>query len=51
MTAWEYKAERLADVQIENQLNFLGGQGWELVQIIYQPEEPYPYFCVLKKPA
>lgn len=46
---WEYKAERLAGVQIDNQLNFLGAQGWELVQIIYQPEETYPFLCILKK--
>lgn len=49
MVKWEYKAERLAGIQIENQLNFLGEQGWELVQVIYQPEETYPFLCVMKK--
>ena len=50
MTRWEYKAERLAGVQIDNQLNFLGKEGWELVYIVHQPEEEYPYFCILKRP-
>ncbi|MFQ5949977.1 MAG: hypothetical protein ACE5J1_04750 [Nitrospiria bacterium] len=50
MAKWEYKTERLAGVQIENQLNFLGEQRWELVQVIYQPEEAYPFLCILKKP-
>lgn len=49
MPKWEYKSERLAGVQIDNQLNFLGAQGWELVQIIHQPEEAYPFLCILKK--
>lgn len=49
MPKWEYKSERLAGVQIDNQLNFLGAQGWELVQIIHQPEETYPFLCILKK--
>ncbi|HLG21260.1 MAG TPA: hypothetical protein VI382_00475 [Candidatus Manganitrophaceae bacterium] len=46
---WKYKAERLAGVQIENQLNFLGAEGWELIQVIYEPEETYPFLCLLKK--
>ncbi|HZR45308.1 MAG TPA: hypothetical protein VFA47_01295 [Candidatus Manganitrophaceae bacterium] len=51
MTKWEYKTERLAGVQVANQLNFLGEQGWELVQVIYQPQEEYPFLCILKKPS
>ncbi|HEY5599522.1 MAG TPA: hypothetical protein VIK48_02425 [Candidatus Manganitrophaceae bacterium] len=46
---WKYKAERLAGMQIENQLNFLGAEGWELIQVIYEPEETYPFLCLLKK--
>ncbi|MFY9268641.1 MAG: hypothetical protein WAO55_02705 [Candidatus Manganitrophaceae bacterium] len=49
MTTWEYKTERLAGVQVDNQLNFLGAQGWELVEIVYQPEEGYPFLCIFKK--
>ncbi|MBI3805092.1 MAG: hypothetical protein HY282_15185 [Nitrospirae bacterium] len=49
MPKWEYRTERLAAVQIDNQLNFLGSQGWELVQVIHQPEESYPFLCILKK--
>jgi hypothetical protein len=48
---WEYKAEELAEVQIDNQLNFLGKDGWELVQVIYQAEKDYPFLCLLKKPV
>ena len=51
MTKWEYKTERLAGVQVANQLNFLGEQGLELVQVIYQPQEEYPFLCILKKPS
>ena len=51
MEKWSYKVERLAGVQIENQLNFLGADGWELIEVIYQPEEPHPFLCVLKKVA
>ncbi|MFQ5579033.1 MAG: hypothetical protein ACE5FZ_00330 [Nitrospiria bacterium] len=50
MAKWEYKTERLAGVQMENQLNFLGKDKWELIQVIYQPEEDYPFLCILKKP-
>ena len=51
MKKWEYKTERLAGVQVDSQLNFLGEQGWELVQVIYQPQDSYPFFCIMKKPA
>ncbi len=47
---WEYKAEQLAGVQIDNQLNFLGNEGWELVQIIHQAEKDHPFLCFLKRP-
>jgi len=47
---WEYKAEQLAEVQIDNQLNFLGKEGWELVQVIPQVETEYPFLCLLKRP-
>ena len=51
LTKWEYKTERLAGVQVENQLNFLGEQGWELVQVIYEPKEEHPFLCIMKKPS
>lgn len=51
MTKWKYKTERLAGVQVENQLNFLGEEGWELVQVIHEPQEEYPFFCIMKKPS
>lgn len=50
MTAWEYKAERLAGMQIDNQLNFLGREGWELIEVLHQPEEDHPFLCILKRP-
>lgn len=33
MTRWEYKVENVSIKQVENQLNFIGEQGWELVCI------------------
>lgn len=33
MTRWEYKVVELSTEQIENQLNFLGEEGWELIQM------------------
>jgi len=50
LSKWEYKAERLAGVQVDNQLNFLGEKGWELVQMIHQPDADYPFLCILKRP-
>lgn len=50
MIRWEYKSERLAGVQIDNQLNFLGSEGWELVHVSHEPEEEYPFLCILKRP-
>ena len=49
MTKWEYKAENLAGVQIDNQLNFLGKEGWELVHMGHQPDEEFPFLCILKR--
>ncbi len=49
MSKWEYKTEHLAGQQMDNQLNFLGGDGWELVQIIHQPDEDYPFLCIMKR--
>jgi len=46
-----YKVENLANVQIEEQLNFLGEAGWELVTVFYRPDLPYPYLCVMKRPG
>lgn len=50
MPKWEYKAEQLAGVQLDNQLNFLGAKGWDLVQIVHQPDEEYPFLCIMKRP-
>lgn len=50
MIKWEYKTEDLAAVQMENQLNFLGKEGWELVHVTHHPEAEFPYFCIFKRP-
>jgi len=46
---FRYKVEELAAVQIENQLNFLGAGGWELVSVIFHPEREHPYLCIFKQ--
>jgi len=47
---WEYRVENLSQVQIGNQLNFMGKDGWELVTVIHNPGGEYPYECYLKRP-
>lgn len=49
-TTWEYRVEQLSAVQLANQLNFLGKEGWELVAIMHHPDAEYPYECVCKRP-
>ena len=51
MERFKYKVEELAAVQIENQLNFLGSQGWELVSVVFLAEREHPYLCVFKQQA
>ena len=43
---WEYRVVPVSREQVENQLNFLGLEGWELVQIVVMnnPEIPYQGF-------
>lgn len=49
MAEWEYRVEFLAEEQITAQLDFIGREGWELVQIVYKPETPYPYQAFFKR--
>ncbi len=49
--AWEYRVEHLSQVQMANQLNFMGKDGWELVTVFFNPEAEYPYDCFLKRPV
>jgi hypothetical protein len=49
MTQWEYRVESLAKEQVKNQLDFIGREGWELVQILWKPDSPYPYEAVFKR--
>ena len=51
LTRFKYKVEELAAVQIENQLNFLGAQGWELVSVVFLAEKEHPYLCIFKQPS
>ncbi|MBI5136580.1 MAG: hypothetical protein HZA24_04480 [Nitrospirae bacterium] len=48
---WEYRVEHLSQVQMANQLNFMGKDGWELVAVVHSPEGEYPYECFLKRPT
>ena len=49
MKRWEYRSELLSGEQIANQLNFLGKDGWELVQVVSMEEGDYPYLCFFKR--
>lgn len=49
MTAWEYRIEDLSEVQTENQLNFIGKEGWELVYVQHQTTPPPHYRCFFKR--
>jgi hypothetical protein len=51
MKRWIYRVEFISDAQIANQLNFIGEEGWELVQVIPMKEGDYPYLCFFKRPA
>ena len=44
--AWDYKVEQISDQSLEDRLNILGKQGWELVSLRH--EEGYE--AVLKRP-
>ncbi|MDH5526742.1 MAG: hypothetical protein OEY97_05480 [Nitrospirota bacterium] len=48
-SAWEYRVEQLSSVQLSNQLNFLGKEGWELVTVLHNPDAEYPYECICKR--
>lgn len=50
VTAWEYRVEHLSEVQVANQLNFMGKEGWELVTVFHAPDAEYPYECFFKRP-
>jgi len=47
---WEYRVEHLSQVQMANQLNFMGKDGWELISVLPNPDAEYPYDCFLKRP-
>ena len=49
MTIWEYRLEELSEVQVENQLTFIGAEGWELVCIHFKENAPSPYICFFKR--
>ncbi|MBI3605081.1 MAG: hypothetical protein HY202_03525 [Nitrospirae bacterium] len=49
MRAWEYRVEELSAVQITNQLNFIGNDGWELIHIRFQEGEAPSYLCFFKR--
>lgn len=40
--------EYLSDVQVGNQLNFIGQEGWELVQVM-KVEGEFPLLCIFKR--
>ncbi len=46
---WEYRVAPISREQVENQLNFLGEEGWELVQIIVMNSPEIPYQGIFKR--
>lgn len=46
---WEYRVAPISREQVENQLNFLGEEGWELVQIIVMNHVEIPYQGIFKR--
>jgi len=42
--------EHLSQIQVANQLNFMGKEGWELVTVFHLPDAEYPYECFFKRP-
>ncbi|MCL4484990.1 MAG: DUF4177 domain-containing protein [Nitrospirae bacterium] len=46
---WEYRVAPISREQVENQLNFLGEEGWELVQIIVMNNPEIPYQGIFKR--
>ena len=49
MAAWEYRVFGVSREQVENQLNFIGEEGWELVQVIVMNNPEVPYHCIFKR--
>lgn len=49
MPAWEYRVFGISREQVENQLNFIGDEGWELVQIIVMSNPEVPYQGIFKR--
>jgi hypothetical protein len=47
---WEYRVVGVSREQVENQLNFVGNDGWELVQVIVMNNPDVPYQCIFKRP-
>jgi hypothetical protein len=43
MQKWEYKAE-VSETPLENKLNEIGNQGWELVSAFYDTQYGYVYY-------
>ncbi|MFQ5509423.1 MAG: hypothetical protein ACE5FN_08800 [Leptospirillia bacterium] len=50
VNSWEYRIEHLSQVQVANQLNFMGKDGWELITVFHKEDAEYPYECFLKRP-
>jgi hypothetical protein len=46
---WEYRVAPVSREQVENQLNFLGEEGWELVQVIVMNNPEIPYQAIFKR--
>lgn len=46
---WEYRVEQLSEVQMSNQLNFMGKEGWELTTVLQEADAEYPYRCIFKR--
>jgi hypothetical protein len=45
---WEYLV--LRGKISEGELNERGDEGWEVVQVVFNPDEDPPYTIILKKP-
>lgn len=55
MAEWQYRIQRLEaqpgsdfDQQLEETLEQYGGKGWELVEVLQQPDTPNVYRLIFK---